>query len=165
MTYYRVLSPDTIYKNLKYMTKHDIERRFVARVGKAIVIDNKNNTKPKTSRQIPFDYQPMKEHAAFGKQNAGRYLACLLLSKSCSAEFLPCDPYEAKRFFTENFKGTIEEVFERFCKSTNQDEIELLSYYRNIAEKNRAKQFYVNKPEKKFSTIDLLTNAFLHITR
>lgn len=166
LTYYRVLSPDTIYKNVKYMTKHDIERRYVARVGKAISIDNKTYVKPKkTSNEVPFDYQPMKENAAFGKQNAGRYLACILLAKSYSEEFLPCDPYEAKGFFADNFKGSVEEVFERFCKSKNQDKNELLSYYRNIAEKNRAKQYYKKQPEKKFSTIDLLTNAFLHITK
>lgn len=80
------------------MTKHDIESRYVARVGKAIY-RRYNKYNPKPSCQYPFDYQPIKENAAFRKQNAGKFLSCLLLAKSYSDEFLPRDPYEAKLFF------------------------------------------------------------------
>lgn len=163
LTYYRILTPDTIVKNLKNMTKDDIKSRYVARVGKAIIIDNSNNPKP--SGCVPFNYQVIKENAAFKKQNAGRYLACMVLSKSYSGEFLPYDPYDAKRYFEENFKDTVEVVFDKYCESRMEDKNELLSYYRNIAERNRSKYYYEKKPEKKFSTVDLLTSAFLQISK
>lgn len=166
LTYYRILTPDTIVKNLKNLTKDDIKSRYIARVGKAgvgkaIVLDNN----PKPYGCVPFNYQPIKEIAAFKKQNAGRYLACMVLSKSYSGEFLPYDPYDAKRFFEENFKDSVEEVFDKYCESRKENKSELLSYYRNIAERNRSKYYYEKVPEKKFSTVDLLASAFLQIAK
>lgn len=173
LNYYRMLTPDTVYNNIQNMTRDDIKKLYAARVLRlpnqyATAINparEENINKYRTYGNAYFDFQGLKETSAFRSQNAGRYLACLLLSKTYSDDLLPYDPFDAKRFFDENFKGSVEEVFDKYCCSRKVEKAEVLSYYRNIAERNRSKCTFEVKETKKFSTIDLLANAFLHIAK
>lgn len=162
--YYRVLTPDTIRENVKNMKKDVIEKLYAGRIGSAIIVDNSNAPKP--TARIHYDYQWLKEKSAFEKQNAGKILVCLLLSESYRNEYLPYDPFEAKKKFQDNFKESTEHVLDKYCNLKKINKKELISYYRNIAEKNRSREDKRNdKSNKKYSTLNVLANAFLHITK
>lgn len=164
LTYYKILSPQTLFNNIKCIKKKDMDNLFAGRMGKAIVVDNSNSYKP--LHKVPFDYQALKEKGAFSKQNAGRYLACLRLAKSYEAQFLPYDPFDARHYFEENFKEPIEEVLDKYCEARHEDKEKLLSHYRNIAERNRSKFYFQEKTTTtKFSTVNLLAKTFLHIAK
>lgn len=163
-TFYRVLEPEFLCRNLKTMAKADIINMHAAKVTRLQVTENNPNL-AKKGAAIPFDYQKAKEESAVNRPQAGRLLACLILSKSYSEQYLPYDPFEARHFFKENFKCTESDALDKYCLCRDVKKEELLSYYRNIAETNRVKSLTVYKEPKRTSTSDLLIATFLQLTK
>lgn len=164
LAFYRILKPEDLCKNLRDMKPKEIKELYMARIGRIKVIQN-NEVQRSRGAEIPFNYAQAKEKNAIQLPNAGRLLACLLLSKSFEACDLPYDPFEAKQFFQNNFKGTVEEILDKYCEERGEDKSILLSYYRNIANRNRAKRYPPERDTKKFSTVDLLCAAFAQLTK
>ena len=80
-----------------------------------------------------LDYTRCNNNIAFNKINAGRMLACLILSETISPNVLPFDPFEAQLFFNNHFKGSKTEVFKRYCEYHEQDPDKIMDYYRRIS--------------------------------
>lgn len=165
LAFYRILTPDFLYNNLKTMSISNIEKLYPAKINKIQHNTNTELSRYKSGAAIPFDYQKLKEKNAYEKPQAGRMLACLVLSKSYLNHFLPYDPFEAKYFFDENFKGNVDDVLHRYCVLRDVNEDELLAYYRNIAESNLTRSLGVKNEPKKHSTLDMLTATFLQLTK
>lgn len=161
-SFYRSITPEALLKNICSLKPKDIIT--LTRGNESTVVFTKHEEHVSIDKSGEFPFQYKRELTGFNEPNAGRYLACLVLSESYPSCFLPIDLLEATEFYKENFTGNVSEVLEKYCTLRSLDSTELLSYYRHICE-TRRQECTPPVKEKTKGTIGVLVDTFLHLTR
>lgn len=128
-SFYRILTPSSLVKNIKSLSSAKIKNVRADR-GTADVTQRTAQT-TKTGVNIMFNYEKKKEITGFEQKFASRYLAYLLLSKSVPKCVVPLDLFEANVFFKKYFEGEVNDVFIKCCEFNGTNPDEVLNYFRH----------------------------------